>query len=243
MKFRRFLSISALSASALLLAAGTASAHVSMTGANTVADSYGMMTFNVPHGCEGKPTEKINIKLAEGIVSVTPARSPFWDVEVKMRKLDEPMKGPHGEEITEVPDELIYTTTGEPLPDDRLDQLVISTRWPAEAGALWFPTVQTCPGGAKSSWIQIPKEGEDAHSLESPAPGVVLTEAGDDGHGHDDAKTDHADEDENVDKTAAASSDSSDDDDVEDARRLGMAGIATGVLGMLFGLVGMRRRK
>lgn len=86
---------------ALLATAGPASAHVSIEEGDQQPGAYTILTFGVPHGCEGSPTTMIEIEVPEPILSVTPTRSPYYDVEVETEELDEPITGPHGEEITQ----------------------------------------------------------------------------------------------------------------------------------------------
>jgi len=69
--------------------------------------------------------------------------------------------------------------TGE-LPDEFYDEFVFSARITdafAVGSMVYFPTVQECANGAER-WIEIPAEGQDAHDLEGPAPGVKVIEAG-----------------------------------------------------------------
>ena len=52
---------------------------------------------------------------------------------------------------------------------------------------LFFKTIQTCAVG-ETAWIEeYTGEGEEP---EHPAPAVLVTEAGEDGHGHDEETTD-----------------------------------------------------
>lgn len=237
--------LAALAASAALLALpALASAHVTVSADNPTNGGYAILTVKVPHGCEGKGTNRISMKLPEGTESFAPARSPFWNSEVKMRKLDKPEKDAHGNEITEVPDEVVYTASGAALPDGELDLLYGSIKLPATTGVVYFPIVQGCEGGAESKWIQKPEAGEDPHSLEMPAPSLTLAAAADEDA---DAATsdDHAEK--STDAAPAKSSTKDDDaaseDDVKAARIMGGAGLAAGLLGIIFGIIGMRRRK
>lgn len=237
--------LAALAAFSVLLALPViASAHVTVSVDNATAGGYAILTVKVPHGCEGKGTNKINLKLPEGTASFAAARSPFWSSEVKMRKLDAPIKDAHGNEITELPDEVIYTGIGDALPDGDLDMLYGSIKLPDTTGDVFFPILQGCEGGAEAKWIQMAAKGEDPHALESPAPSVHLVAAGE--------EHDAADDDKDADKADDADDKSSDDDDtsndkleddVQSARILGGAGLGAGLLGVIFGIVGMRRRK
>ena len=105
----------ATAAIALSLAA-PASAHVTATPSTAAAGAYTVVTFSVGHGCEGSPTTKIEIQVPESVLSVTPSRNPFYDVEKTIEKLDEPVADAHGNEVTERTASIVYTATT-PLPD------------------------------------------------------------------------------------------------------------------------------
>lgn len=232
---------------AVLAAAPVAGAHVTVSTDNPTAGGYAIANIKVPHGCDGKATTKLTVKLPDGVTSFAAGRSPFWTSEVKMRTLDEPIEGGHGDKITEVASEVVYTAET-PLPDGDLDILPASIRWPDTEGPVYMPIVQDCEGGASSGWIEVPAEGESGDELEMPAPMVELAPAGGHGHDADDAKDDakHADDEEGDDEVeAAAAVDTSDlEDDVDAATKLGYAGLGAGALGILIGLGAfMRRRK
>ena len=53
-----------------------ASAHVSATPSSAAAGASTVVTFSVPHGCEGSPTTKIEIQVPESVLSVTADPQP-----------------------------------------------------------------------------------------------------------------------------------------------------------------------
>lgn len=198
---------------AALAAAGPAAAHVGISAPKSEAGGYALATLSVPHGCEGKATTKLEVKLPEGTTSATPARSSFWDAEVQDRKLDEPIDDGHGGELTEVPDVVVYTAST-PLPDGELDLLPISLKLPGEEGRAFFPVIQTCEGDAVSEWTTPVEEGDE--EAEKPAPFLTLT-AGSGGHGGgDEAKDDSHDE-------GASDDDSGDEAEAVDEGRVNAA--------------------
>jgi len=116
--------------------------------------------LSVPHGCEGSPTTRIEIEVPESVLSVTPTRNPFYDVEANIVKLDEPVTDAHGNEVTERTASIVYTAD-EPLPEGQRDTFELSFQVPDEAGeTLAFPTIQTCEQG-ETGWVEIPSEGQD----------------------------------------------------------------------------------
>ena len=153
--------------------AAAASAHVSASATSTAAGSSTVVTFSVPHGCDGSPTTVIAIELPEAVPSVTPTVNPNWTVAKVVEQLASPLTDAHGNEITERVTSVVYTTTGAGLADGYRDTFDLSLRLPeGEAGeVVEFPVLQTCAEGA-AEWV-----GEEA-------PSVTLTAAtSGDGHG------------------------------------------------------------
>ena len=111
----------ATAAIALSLAA-PAGAHVTATPSTAAAGAYTVVTFSVGHGCEGSPTTKIEIQVPESVLSVTPSRNPFYDVEKTIETLDEPVADAHGNEVTERTASIVYTAST-PLPDGEHPQV------------------------------------------------------------------------------------------------------------------------
>ncbi|HEY8466561.1 MAG TPA: YcnI family protein [Solirubrobacterales bacterium] len=212
----------AIAAAALALPA-VAAAHVTVAPESAPTDSYAHLDFSVPHACDGSPTTQIIVRIPENVVSVTPQRNPFWTLRTK-----EGPKEPtelHGETVTEGVSEVIWTAR-EPLPDHVLDVLGMSVKLPdAEGETIWFPVIQKCKKG-RTDWIQVPAEGEDAHELDEPAPGVTLTAAEDGGHGAE--PTAHEEE--------AAGDDGGSDGA---PKSLAIAALVVGALGLITGGAGL----
>lgn len=158
----------------VLLGAGTASAHVTVTPSTTAAGSYTVLTFSVPHGCDGSATTSVAISMPEEIIAVTPTVNQGWEVEKKMKKLDTPVDNGHGGQYTERVDQIVYTAKT-PLPDGMRDTFELSLKLPEKEGAkLAFPAVQKCEKG-ETPWIEVAADG--AEEPEHPAPYIVLTAA------------------------------------------------------------------
>lgn len=149
-----------------------ASAHVTVQPAEAPADSYAQLTFTVPHGCNGSATKALRVKLPDGILSAKPQMKPGWQVEIKTRKLDAAVAGPHGKTVGEVVDEVDWR--GGPLPDNLYDTFGLVVRLPDKSGqVLYFPAVQECEQGVER-WIEIPTSSRSADKLHAPAPAVRL---------------------------------------------------------------------
>lgn len=171
----------ALGLGATMLAAGAASAHVTVTPSTTASGAYSVLTFSNGHGCEGSPTTRISISIPDGIFAVTPTRHADYTIEKVMEALDEPVDDGHGGQYTERVAEVVYTATT-PLPDGYRDAFELQLKLPeGKAGdELAFPTIQTCETG-ETAWIDETVEGEP--EPDAPAPAFTLTAATDDGHG------------------------------------------------------------
>lgn len=221
-------------AALMLGLAASASAHVTVTPGEATADSYAVLVFGVPHGCDGSATTEVAIQIPEQIITVTPTVNPNWTVEKVMTELDPPLTDSHGNEITERVSQVIYTANT-PLPDDLRDAFELSVRLPDLPGeTLAFPAIQTCEEG-ETAWTQVAADGEDAHDLDTPAPLVHLTAAGGDGHDGAAGDRDGAVEDATV---AAASTGES-----GPGMALGLAGLMAGLIGAALGGTALARTR
>lgn len=160
----RLLGAGLLGASTIFaLTAAPASAHVTVSADTTEAGAFALLTFSVPHGCEGSATTGVEITLPEdGIGPVTPSVNPNWEVE-RVRDGDQ--------NVTSV----VYTAKS-PLADDLRDSFEISTLIlpDTEGETVVFPITQGCTDG-ESAWDEVAGPGEDPHDLEFPAPAFTVT--------------------------------------------------------------------
>ena len=216
------------------LVAAPAGAHVSGTPSETAAGSFTVLTMSVPHGCDGSPTTKVEIQVPESVLSVTPTRNPYYDLEANIEKLDEPVADAHGNEVTERTASIVYTSN-DPLPEGQRDTFELTFQVPDAAGeTLAFPTVQTCEKG-ETGWVEVPSEGQDAEELEHPAPSFEVTDASaEGGHGAEEAAAGPAEE---------TTSDDTQEASAEDSGMLGWAGLVLGALGLLAGGTALARSR
>lgn len=133
----------------------------------------------VPHGCGGKPTNEVRVKIPEGVMRVTVAHDPDWEVETIMRELDPPIDMGGGFEITKTVDEIIWRGSG--LPSARFGRFLFRAFLPEEPGRiLWFRTVQRC-GEDELRWDKEKTDETQAmgvflRTVPDSSPFVVLTE-------------------------------------------------------------------
>ena len=226
---------------------GSASAHVTVTPSDTAAGAYTILTFSVPHGCEGSPTTGVQIQIPEGINAVTPTRNDLYEVTKEAEALDPPVTDAHGNELTERVATVTYTARA-PLPDGYRDAFELSLQLPEDAAGetLAFPVIQTCAKG-ETGWTETPAEGQDVEELERPAPAVEVTEAGAEGHHgggeeaepEDDAAAESASAESGGDAASASSA------EAEADNTWGYVGAGLGALGLVVGGVALlqgRRR-
>ncbi len=214
-------------AALILAGAGAASAHVGVTPDKTSANSYALLTFAIPHGCEESATTKVAITLPAELNDAQPTVNPNWTAEKVTEQLAEPKKLADGSSITKRTSQIVYTAKT-PLAHELRDTLVLSVKLPDAAGTtLNFPTMQTCEAG-QTDWSEIAKDGQDPHSLKAPAPSITITEAASsDGHGTTAAAATHTEQ-------AASVTDSG-----ADARS--WAGLGAGLAGLVLGGLALLR--
>lgn len=166
-----------LAASAALgMAALPAFAHVTLEKNEAPVGSTYKAVLRVPHGCEGKPTNVVRVKLPQGYYAVKPMPKAGWTLEKVIGKYEKPYNN-HGTEMTEGVTEVVWS--GGNLLDDEYDEFVVRGSLGADlevGSTLHFLVVQECPDGAAERWIEIPAEGQSADDLEMPAPGLKLLE-------------------------------------------------------------------
>ena len=106
---------SGLAAAMVLLGAAPAAAHVSVSPSTAEAGATTVLQLGVNHGCGESATTALEVKVPGGVNSVTPTRTPFWEISSTVVQLDEPVADGHGNELTERVDTVVFTAT-EPLP-------------------------------------------------------------------------------------------------------------------------------
>jgi uncharacterized protein YcnI len=152
---------------------GSAFAHATLEATEAPPDSTYKGVIRIGHGCEGKPTRAVRIRIPEGVIAAKPMPKAGWQLAT--------VKGPYartydyyGTPVTEGVTEIAWT--GGDLPDDWYDEFVFRARltnFPVGT-IVYFPIVQECAEGAVHRWIEIPEAGKSADDYEEPAPGVTI---------------------------------------------------------------------
>ncbi len=166
---------SGLAAAAIVVCGSApALAHVTLETQEAPVGSTYKAVLRVPHGCEGKATTAVRVKIPEGMIAVKPMPKPGWELKTVKGKYAKSYKL-WGEDVAEGVQEVDWS--GGKLPDEFYDEFVLRGQLAADLPAgemMYFPVVQECEGGAADRWIAIPAAGQDADDLEFPAPGLKL---------------------------------------------------------------------
>ncbi|GAB2855914.1 YcnI family protein [Actinoallomurus bryophytorum] len=222
---QRAAAISGLAALAVTFAATAASAHVTANPSTAEPGSYSKVSFRVPNEEQGTDTTKLKIELPADhpIASVSVRPVPGWTVKVTEAKLATPIKSDDAETTKAV--STITWSGGKIVPGQFQEFDVSMGPLPTNTDRLMFKAEQTYSNGDVVKWDQDP--GNGGQEPEHPAPTLHLVAAAKDAS----AKV-------AVPGRAAASS-----DDDGTARLLGGLGLAAGVVGILFGLYGLTRKR
>ena len=158
---------------ALLLASGNSFGHAVIDEMVKPANTLQFVDVRITHGCGAAATNKVSVKIPEGIGRVSPAYKAGWKISTTMRKLAVPVTD-HGITSTETVDTVVWE--GGNLPDGMYDTFQIRAAMPNDEGGVYrFKTVQECVDGGTIRWIQEPAEGQSPWDLEKPAPFIELS--------------------------------------------------------------------
>lgn len=161
-----------LSALTALLLPVSLFAHAVIDDMVKPAKTFQFISLRITHGCGTAATNKVIVKIPEGVTRVSPAYKPGWSVSLSKRAMKNPVEQ-HGVKMTETADTI--TWEGGPLPDGMYDVFQFRALLPDDEGGIYrFPTVQECVDGGRIRWIQVPDEGQSPWELEEPAPFIRL---------------------------------------------------------------------
>lgn len=163
--------IIASTAAAVIVSAAAitaANAHIALDQP-TASPGFYKAVVKLPHGCDGKATTALTVKLPEGFIDAKPMPKPGWKIELETGKYRESYKL-HGKPVSSGLTAVNFS--GGSLPDAYYDEFVIvGTLAGVEPGqTLYFETVQSC-GAEKVSWSDRPVDG---HHAKNPAPALKI---------------------------------------------------------------------
>ncbi|MEV4168389.1 YcnI family protein [Nonomuraea sp. NPDC049709] len=215
-------------------------AHVTIQPGTAEQGGFTKVAFRVPNERDNASTTKIEVSFPAdhplAFVSVKPV--PGWKVKVTEGKLPAPVKTEYGD-LEEAVTKVVWEG-GKINPGEFQEFEVSMGQLPKDVDSLMFPTKQTYSGGEVVDWSEAPKT--DGTEPEHPAPLLKLVPAAGDGGSSPGASASAspsaapAAAAPSVTPMAAASTSDG------TARLLGGAGLAVGVIGVVIGALGLRRR-
>jgi periplasmic copper chaperone A len=207
---------------AILALAPAAAAHVTLQPSEAPAGGFTRLDVRVPNERDNADTTKVVVQMPPGFLSVSTEPVPGWNIDVTMRKLDQPVEQ-FGEQVTEEVDRITFS--GGAIRPGEFQDFGLSLAVPEgrPGTMLTFKSLQTYSNGEVVRWIGPPDS-------EEPAPQVELT----------------ADEEEAASQPAAqqpAAPAASEEDD--EGNGLAIAALIVGAAGLVAGLAALlmgRRR-
>ncbi|MPQ98407.1 DUF1775 domain-containing protein [Modestobacter sp. I12A-02628] len=219
-------------ATALVGGAGVASAHVTVSSPDAVAEGYGKLVFRVPNESDTASTVSLQIQLptSDPLASVSIEPVPGWTATATDTPLDPPVTTRDGDTLSSAVSVVSFTADpGGGIAPGQFQEFALSAGPFPDTDTMTFNVVQTYSDGTEAAWIEPTVEGQE--EPESPAPVLTLGAAGD-GHGGTASST-----------PAAAATPAADGDDTTAtvALVLGGLGLVAGLAGLALGWSGRRR--
>ena len=236
---RRALIVGGTSAGLLLLGAGIAAAHVTVSPGTVTAGSYTTLTFRVPTESDTASTTAVEIQLpaATPFASVSAEHTAGWTVDVAETDLAAPVTQ-GAITLTKAVSSVTFTAQDSGVAPHQFVTLDLLVGPVPDVGSISFTAVQTYSDGTIVRWDQpTPADGAEP---EHPAPTITVSPAGTDDGADADADHDHG-------ATVTATSDAAGSAGAEQhesdtlARVLGVVGIVVALVALGAALV-IRRR-
>jgi uncharacterized protein YcnI/copper(I)-binding protein len=163
----------ALATAALVLSTSLSFAHATIAPTQASNGSAVRAVITIPHGCDGKPTTALSVKIPEGFVAAKPMPKAGWQLAISKGDYAKAYKV-YGEAVKSGAIDIAWT--GGNLPDDEFDEFIIQGNIQGfdAPTRLVFPITQTC-GDVTVNWTDVPAAGQSAHGLKHPAPGIDVT--------------------------------------------------------------------
>jgi uncharacterized protein len=163
-----------------LVFAGSASAHVKVSGVDAVQGGSGVITFRVPSESDTASTT--------GLLITFPAATPFtsvdvqpkagWTARVTKKPLPHPLTNDDGETITDYVAQVDFTATGSGagagIPPGEFDMFNLSVGPFPKAPDMTFAALQTYSDGSTVNWDEKSANGTEP---DHPAPVLQLAAA------------------------------------------------------------------
>lgn len=157
----------------LMFTLNAAWAHITFKVKNAQLREPYLAALRVPHGCEGKPTDTVKVRLAPGAVAVQPQSKEGWTFETVEAGYEQAY-ALNGVVLNRGIQQIIWT--GGTLADKIYDQFEFTVQFADSMTAgdvLYFPVVQQC-GDETERWIELPTGTEGPELLQYPAPAILI---------------------------------------------------------------------
>ncbi len=174
------------------LFAGTASAHVAVSGTDATQGGYGVLTFRVPTESDTASTVGLTITLPDAtpVVSVSTQPKAGWTATVVKKNLAAPEKDDDGNEITQYVSQVVWkaATPQAGIPPGSFDTFSISAGPLPDSDTMTIPTLQTYSDGTAVNWNEEAAQGQG--EPEHPAPSLTLAASSESMSDHDTSRSD-----------------------------------------------------
>jgi uncharacterized protein YcnI len=168
----------------VLLVAGSAAAHVTVSADDATQGGYAKVTFRVPNETDDADTTKVAVFFPQSqpLAEVSVQAQPGWSYQVRTTKLANPITSDDGQ-VSEAVSEVVWTADSKAtgIKPGEFDEFDVSAGPLATSPTMVFKALQTYSDGTVVRWIdETPAGGPEP---EHPAPTLTLAAAGSDGTG------------------------------------------------------------
>ncbi|HXS63101.1 MAG TPA: YcnI family protein [Streptosporangiaceae bacterium] len=170
---RRVGIVGAVTTATLLLFAGPALAHITVTPDSVAAGSTDVLTFHVPNEEAKADSVKLDVQIPTDhpIAQLLVEQVPGWTASVKTITLAKPIVTDDGK-FTQAVSEVIWS--GGKIPPGQFQDFSISADpMPTGESQVTFKAIQTYSNGDIVRWIDLKQPGQP--NPDHPAPTVTLT--------------------------------------------------------------------
>ena len=162
----------------VLLIAGAAAAHVSVSAVGATQGGYATLTFRVPNETDNTDTTKVQVFFPQDqpLASVSIQPVPGWSHQVKTAKLASPITSDDGQ-VTQAVSEVVWTADAKStaIKPGEFQEFNVSAGPLPKASSMVFKALQTYSDGTIVRWIDTPAPGGE--EPEHPAPTLALAPA------------------------------------------------------------------
>jgi uncharacterized protein YcnI len=162
----------------VLLLAGAASAHVTVSADDATQGGYAKLTFRVPNETDDADTTKVQVFFPQSqpLASVSIEPVPGWSYEVRTTTLSKPISSDDGQ-VTEAVSEVTWTSDSKAtaIKPGEFQEFDVSAGPLPTSPTMVFKALQTYSDGTVVRWIDATPAG--GPEPEHPAPTLALAAA------------------------------------------------------------------